>query len=158
MDELIMYSGLIGFIFLWIYYGYKGAERLKDDNKYQFGLILGEKAWKKGDVYFYYFCILTGLISYFNVRLFYRPDIYTIYCDKRFFIALSDGYKAIEGFEDKAQIYIDRIENYEKEIEFPYYRKYKIDVCNLCQKTKECCLEHYDFDSCSEFKHIKALD
>ena len=158
MYEIIMTLGIIGFIFVWFYYGYKGAERIKDENKYQFGLVLEERAWKKGDVYFYHFCILTGLISYFNVVFLYRPDPYTIYCDKRFLMSMSEGYKDIEGFEDQAQSYIERIEKFEKEIEGPYYLKYKIDPCDLCIKEENCCLEHYDFRLCSEFCHIKALD
>jgi len=163
MNEIILTLGIIGFIFIWFYYGYKGANLEKDSTKYLYSLVLQENAWKKSDQVFYYFCIISGLISYFCIRLLGDVDILKVYLDKKFYIGIAKEYADMASkYNDNSYLkiskrYLERIEKFEQEIEAPYMKKYKIDPCSYCSKIKECCFEHYDFKLCNEFRHIRAL-
>jgi len=149
-----MYLIIVSILFLmcWFYFGYKSFVKYKDYEMYEFSLILKETAWNKWDDYFLLpaFC-LSGLVIYYLLFPKHEYLINKMFNDKNSLKLFIYGWKSISN-EDKAKRLSKQIENFEKNIEESFYKKYKIDICDYCTKQKECKLEHNKYDICQEFK------
>lgn len=118
---------ILGILIIWGLCARASIIRERDYSLWQYYCIVGPDAWEDDKTSLIFISILSGPIGLLVCLLM----------DK------TTGSKIREALKNKQYTRYDKL-FYEKNIERPYYQKYKINPCDYCGK-EDCGIDVYDF-------------
>jgi len=153
---MMIIIGISLLIIIHLFVGYKLAEKNKDIVIYNFSLVLKDTAWNNSDKIIYFIDIIMGFLTIFGIK---KMFINKVYKHKASYFKSANNYKVLAKLTEndiylkKGQDILDNIKRYENEVEIPFYKKYKIDICDYCFHQKNCNKKNDNY-TCEKFTSL----